>query len=600
MFSIIDRSYKAKRLRPRRQRWKDVTTSDDETQYYSGSVRISLFVQSHTHTNTSPHTSYRYVVKHEVLIATLQPRHIHRRWTSMDFRSLLDQFQKNAATQGSTSLTATLRRRREGEDNANNNNPNEHSNKRQRQQQQQQPTFTFLPAAPVRSIFCLCPAGVETGGPEALHQLCDVINRCCYSFSSSSDPNLNDQHPPSNEQCVEVSAFMLYMQTNHNNDKRSVIWARHATTPTIYQSYQVPTARWDPRKPTSDSETIKCKSCLMIWPEVWTDAMLKYLNAQQEQQEQQKTTTVTAAATANTAITASSSSPSSSSCCQCAIWWLSVDNNHGRFQEWHRRDVLHLVQSEYARQYVLSNGVPTTHIVAMTEYISNLNLPITNDSFMTTTAAIAAAAATTTQTTNDDANQRQQGNSGKDAAEVTNNGDAPVTVPGVVAGGAAGAVVRDIDVLYNPLKGLHYTDAIRKRSQGLCTFEPIFDGSRRISPTEVRQKLQRAKMYLDFGPHPGMDRLPREAAVCGGCVVITNQQGAAKFCEDVPIPIKYKLHEFDIDVIHKLLRHVLEHWEESVQDFEEYRHWIRGQEERMQQCVQHLLNVVCQQRATRK
>ena len=42
---------------------------------------------------------------------------------------------------------------------------------------------------------------------------------------------------------------------------------------------------------------------------------------------------------------------------QIAIWWLSVDNNKGRFlpsQFALRRDVLHLAQSAYAREYVSS------------------------------------------------------------------------------------------------------------------------------------------------------------------------------------------------------------------------------------------------------
>jgi hypothetical protein len=89
---------------------------------------------------------------------------------------------------------------------------------------------------------------------------------------------------------------------------------------------------------------------------------------------------------------------------------------------------------------------------------------------------------------------------------------------------------RTSDVLYNPLKGMHYTDAIWKRSGSLIKIRPIgsgLDGRDQVSPEEVRRMLKRAKVYIDFGPHPGMDRLPREAALAG-CCVVTNREDAAQ------------------------------------------------------------------------
>ena len=65
-----------------------------------------------------------------------------------------------------------------------------------------------------------------------------------------------------------------------------------------------------------------------------------------------------------------------------------------------------------------------------------------------------------------------------------------------------------------------------------------------MSRAEVRKALCTVKVYADFGSHPGRDRMPREAALCGACV-LTNRRGSANFAEDVPLPTLYKLDQDD-------------------------------------------------------
>eukprot|EP00957_Ditylum_brightwellii_P025742 1947627-Ditylum_brightwellii.AAC.1 len=119
---------------------------------------------------------------------------------------------------------------------------------------------------------------------------------------------------------------------------------------------------------------------------------------------------------------------------QTAIWWLSVDNNNSRFTANHfkeRSDILHLYQSEYARQYLLKHKVADHQVIKMTEFIPQERCfpSLTEEK-------------------------------------------------------------RDLDVLYNPAKGIHYTDEIQKRSGGkkggIC-FTAIgggLNGQERISPQE--------------------------------------------------------------------------------------------------------------------
>ena len=63
-----------------------------------------------------------------------------------------------------------------------------------------------------------------------------------------------------------------------------------------------------------------------------------------------------------------------------------------------------------------------------------------------------------------------------------------------------------------------------------------------MSPIEVQELFKKSKVYIDFGYHPGKDRIPREAAV-NDCCIITNREGSAKNNIDIPIFDKYKFSE---------------------------------------------------------
>jgi hypothetical protein len=95
---------------------------------------------------------------------------------------------------------------------------------------------------------------------------------------------------------------------------------------------------------------------------------------------------------------------------------------------------------------------------------------------------------------------------------------------------------------------------------------------------EVIKLLQKAKVYIDFGHHPGKDRLPREAAILG-CCVITGKRGSAKFFEDVPIPDEYKFEdkEESIPEIIDKIKDCFENYEERYKDFEYYRQFIKNE-----------------------
>ena len=126
-------------------------------------------------------------------------------------------------------------------------------------------------------------------------------------------------------------------------------------------------------------------------------------------------------------------------------------------------------------------------------------------------------------------------------------------------------------VAYNPKKGFSFTKKIISSAKDI-KFVPLIDMSRE----EVIETLKKAKVYIDFGNHPGKDRLPREAAILG-CCVITGRRGSAAFFEDVPIPEEYKIEdkEENIPKIIDKIKECLENFEAKYKDFEYYRQIIK-------------------------
>ena len=202
-----------------------------------------------------------------------------------------------------------------------------------------------------------------------------------------------------------------------------------------------------------------------------------------------------------------------------AIWWLSVDN----YFKWQHlnpgpsvldpgADLLHLCQSQYARDFLSRAGIAAP--LMLTDYLT----------------------------------------------------------PGAFALGSP--TDRLPLIAYNPKKApdaLHHLIADR--------------GGRAWIPLEGLDKpaladlLREVRVSIDFGPHPGRDRLPREAALCGA-VVITGRRGAAAFADDIPLAASYRLDEAAPDfhanalgIIDRLLGEeddFLLAWAEQ----RSYRHWI--------------------------
>jgi hypothetical protein len=128
-------------------------------------------------------------------------------------------------------------------------------------------------------------------------------------------------------------------------------------------------------------------------------------------------------------------------------------------------------------------------------------------------------------------------------------------------------------VAYNPAKGFTFTQRIIKAGTGIA-FIPLANMSR----DQIIDTLHSAKVYIDFGHHPGKDRFPREAAILG-CCVITGNRGSAAGNLDVPIPEEYKYDEKE-EVIHLIIHKIedcLTNYQGRCKDFEHYRRMIKAE-----------------------
>ena len=125
---------------------------------------------------------------------------------------------------------------------------------------------------------------------------------------------------------------------------------------------------------------------------------------------------------------------------------------------------------------------------------------------------------------------------------------------------------RDNVVLFNPAKGFERTRDIIAKSDARIKWRALAG----LTPEGMRAVMHTAKVYIDFGNHPGKDRIPREAALCG-CRVITNRRGAAAYREDVEVDDALK---FDEDVTPEIvvseINFLLDKYDELGKLYEDY------------------------------
>lgn len=133
---------------------------------------------------------------------------------------------------------------------------------------------------------------------------------------------------------------------------------------------------------------------------------------------------------------------------------------------------------------------------------------------------------------------------------------------------------RKFDFCYLPNKATGADEILEGLSKQFA-IKPLKNMSRK----QIKETLLDTKIFLDFGHHPGKDRVPREAALCGA-IPLLRHEGAARFKEDVPLPkgllIETKAF-FDTTAIAEKVQSIIDNSENYNVALDEYVNGILGE-----------------------
>ena len=93
-----------------------------------------------------------------------------------------------------------------------------------------------------------------------------------------------------------------------------------------------------------------------------------------------------------------------------------------------------------------------------------------------------------------------------------------------------------------------------------------------LSQKQIINVFKKTKVYIDFGFHPGKDKMPREAALFNNCI-ITNKKGSAKNNFDIPIKNNYKFSEkrSNIILLKKKISNIFNNYLSELKHFKNYK-----------------------------
>ncbi|MEC4049899.1 hypothetical protein OX284_010705 [Flavobacterium sp. SUN046] len=140
-------------------------------------------------------------------------------------------------------------------------------------------------------------------------------------------------------------------------------------------------------------------------------------------------------------------------------------------------------------------------------------------------------------------------------------------------------------IIYNPIKNGPFLEKIKERTADLKWIAL----DRSLSPSEVLEYMKKAKVYIDFGFHPGKEKMPRESCLMDCCLII-GKDGSAQFKEDMPILDQYHFEKEDsnIDAIVAKVRDCLTNYEQNIENFSNYKQVLLKEKEVFAQAVSNL------------
>lgn len=141
-------------------------------------------------------------------------------------------------------------------------------------------------------------------------------------------------------------------------------------------------------------------------------------------------------------------------------------------------------------------------------------------------------------------------------------------------------------ILYNPSKGIKITQKIISHFSNF-NFVPLAG----LTPSQLLNLMCSSKLYIDFGHHPGKDRMPREAVILG-CCLITGFSGSAGNSYDIPVS-RFKLDPNNKDFysnLDLLISDIFNNFDSVSLEFNDYRNSIASEKITFQKQVADIFN----------
>lgn len=156
---------------------------------------------------------------------------------------------------------------------------------------------------------------------------------------------------------------------------------------------------------------------------------------------------------------------------------------------------------------------------------------------------------------------------------------------------------RENIILFNPKKGIKHTQNILS----ILSKKVSPEKNIKVVPLsgmtnfQIRNLILNSKIYIDFGDHPGKDRIPRECA-SGGCVVITGTQQCGKNNKDIPIETKFEYNQhsdsYDYDSVADFILKSIDEYDFYFEQQKEYRNLIRKEKEIFSDEVKKMVSII--------
>ena len=143
-------------------------------------------------------------------------------------------------------------------------------------------------------------------------------------------------------------------------------------------------------------------------------------------------------------------------------------------------------------------------------------------------------------------------------------------------------------VCYNPIEAK--MTSFQREVMARCTNElgikfKMVEG---LDRQGVINLFKHSKLYIDFGVFSGRERLPREAVMCG-CCIITSTKGTAGYFNDNSILDKYKID--DVTQAMQMIKYVLKNFKQCKPEFDLYRDKLKREKEHYIEDVRALYEI---------